>query len=41
MATDLKIGGATIVDLNPATGEVLGELPCTTREEVFAVVERA
>jgi acyl-CoA reductase-like NAD-dependent aldehyde dehydrogenase len=33
--------GASIVSTNPATGEVLGELPCASPEEVHAAVARA
>jgi acyl-CoA reductase-like NAD-dependent aldehyde dehydrogenase len=30
-----------VVSTNPATGEVLGEIPCVTEEEVHAAVQRA
>src|SRR5271166_6579195 len=35
------ISVATIVSTNPATGEVLGELPCASVDEVHAAVARA
>ncbi len=41
MASEAKIIGATLVSANPATGEVLGELPCATPDDVRAVVLRA
>lgn len=42
MASDTQaVLSTTIVDTNPATGEVLAELPCATSEEVQAAVLRA
>ena len=42
MATEPKIANAaTLVTTNPATGEVLAELPCATCEEVRTAVLRA
>jgi len=42
MATDTKIASAaTLVSTNPATGEVLGELPCAMPENVHNAVLRA
>src|SRR6516164_205712 len=41
MATDVQIVTRSIRSLNPATGEVLGELECATDHEVNAAVERA
>jgi len=41
MATDLQIASRKITSVNPATGEVLGELDCAGDAEVLAVVERA
>jgi succinate-semialdehyde dehydrogenase/glutarate-semialdehyde dehydrogenase len=41
LASDVKGRTATIVDVNPATGEVLVELECASREEVLAAVKRA
>ena len=42
MATEPKIAGAaTLVTTNPATGEVLAELPCATPDEVRSAVQRA
>jgi len=39
MASEAQIvGSATIVCINPATGEVLGELPCASPEEVHRAV---
>jgi acyl-CoA reductase-like NAD-dependent aldehyde dehydrogenase len=40
MATELHIGTRRISSVNPATGEVLGELECATEDEVLAAVER-
>jgi acyl-CoA reductase-like NAD-dependent aldehyde dehydrogenase len=41
MATDVQIAARSLRSLNPATGEVLGELECVTDREVVAAVERA
>jgi succinate-semialdehyde dehydrogenase/glutarate-semialdehyde dehydrogenase len=41
MATDVQTATRSIRSLNPATGEVLGELECATDHEVVAAVERA
>jgi len=41
MSTEAKIASATLVTTNPATGEVLGELPCATPDDVRAAVLRA
>lgn len=41
MATDLQIAVRKVVSTNPATGEVLRELECTTDREVQAAVARA
>ena len=42
MATEAQIASAaTLVSTNPATGEVLGELPCATPEDVRNAVLRA
>ena len=42
MATEANtVAAATIVSTNPATGEMLGELPCASEEEVHAAVVRA
>jgi len=41
MATDLQIAVRRIASVNPATGEVLGELECASESEVSAAVERA
>src|SRR5579859_1294767 len=41
MATDLQIAARKITSLNPATGEVLRELECTSEDEVFSAVERS
>ncbi len=42
MASEAQVlGTATIISSNPATGEVLGELACTTPEEVHSAVARA
>jgi succinate-semialdehyde dehydrogenase/glutarate-semialdehyde dehydrogenase len=41
MASDVKVRAATIVDVNPGTGEVLAELECASRQEVLAAVKRA
>ena len=42
MATEPKIAGsATLITSNPATGELLAELPCATPDEVRTAVLRA
>src|SRR5580698_6251376 len=42
MASEAKaVGRASIVSTNPATGEVLGELPCAQPDDVHAAVLRA
>ncbi len=41
MASHVPVVSNTIVSVNPATGEVLGELVCTTAEEVRSAVLRA
>ena len=40
MATQTVVGNSTIVTTNPATGEVLAELPCATSSEVQEAVLR-
>ncbi|HEY6765823.1 MAG TPA: aldehyde dehydrogenase family protein, partial [Candidatus Sulfotelmatobacter sp.] len=39
--TELKIAAREIVSVNPATGEILGELRCATEAEVLDAVSRA
>jgi acyl-CoA reductase-like NAD-dependent aldehyde dehydrogenase len=41
MATNLHIAAQRISSVNPATGEVLGELDCASESEVVAAVARA
>ena len=41
MPTDLQLGVSRIASVNPATGEVLGELDCAGPTEVRAAVARA
>jgi acyl-CoA reductase-like NAD-dependent aldehyde dehydrogenase len=41
MATDVRIAVHKVVSVNPATGEVLRELECTSEAEVLAAVARA
>lgn len=41
MATDLQIAARKIASVNPATGEILGELECAGEAEVEAAVARA
>jgi succinate-semialdehyde dehydrogenase/glutarate-semialdehyde dehydrogenase len=41
MATDLQIAARRLASVNPATGEILGELECAGEGEVEAAVERA
>jgi len=44
VATEIQIPQpvpGTIASINPATGEVLRELACSTQQDVFAAVERA
>jgi len=41
MATDLQIAARKVVSLNPATGETLAELDCTSEQDVHAAVARA
>jgi acyl-CoA reductase-like NAD-dependent aldehyde dehydrogenase len=41
MATDLQIAARKVSSVNPATGEVLRELDCTSETEVQATVARA
>ena len=41
MATDLQLGVSRIASVNPATGEVLGELDCAGPTDVRAAVARA
>lgn len=41
MATETHIALRTVSSVNPATGELLRELPCTGEEEVVAAVARA
>jgi succinate-semialdehyde dehydrogenase/glutarate-semialdehyde dehydrogenase len=41
MKIDSQIGAGLIKSVNPATGEVLAQLNCATREDVFAAVQRA
>jgi succinate-semialdehyde dehydrogenase/glutarate-semialdehyde dehydrogenase len=41
MATDVQIAIRRVVSVNPATGETLRELECTSDAEVRAAVERA
>lgn len=41
MATNLQIAACKISSANPATGEVLRELDCSSETEIFAAVERA
>src|ERR1700704_830227 len=41
MATDLQIAARKITSMNPATGEILGELECAGDSDVFAAVARA
>src|SRR6266568_3405636 len=41
MPTDLQLGVSRIASVNPATGEVLGELDCAEPTEVRAAVARA
>src|SRR5271157_1467672 len=41
MATDVQIAVSCIASVNPATGEVLGELDCSGSTEVRAAVARA
>ena len=41
MATETAVIQRTIVSLNPATGEALGEVVCNTAAEVHGAVERA
>jgi len=41
MATDVQIAGRNVVSVNPATGEILGELKCAGETEVEAAVARA
>ncbi len=41
MATDVEIAISRIASINPATGEVLGELDCAGSTEVHAAVARA
>ena len=40
MPTDLQLGVSRIASVNPATGEVLGELDCAGPTEVRAAVGR-
>ena len=41
MATNLQIAVQKVSSVNPATGEVLGELQCATKADVLAAVQRA
>jgi acyl-CoA reductase-like NAD-dependent aldehyde dehydrogenase len=41
MAIDLQIPATRIASVNPATGEILGELACAGEDDVFAAVARA
>ncbi len=41
MATEAPTAAATIASLDPATGEVLAQLPCASPAEVLAAVARA
>jgi acyl-CoA reductase-like NAD-dependent aldehyde dehydrogenase len=42
MASEVQLlGTATITSTNPATGEVLGEMPCASPEDVHSAVARA
>jgi acyl-CoA reductase-like NAD-dependent aldehyde dehydrogenase len=41
MATDLQVRARTVVSVNPATGELLRELPCASESDVHAAVARA
>ena len=41
MAADVQIATPKLASVNPATGEVLGELDCTSDQQVVCAVERA
>jgi acyl-CoA reductase-like NAD-dependent aldehyde dehydrogenase len=41
MATELQVEAKKISSVNPATGEVLGQLKCASTDEVFGAVARA
>jgi succinate-semialdehyde dehydrogenase/glutarate-semialdehyde dehydrogenase len=41
MATDLQLAASRIASVNPATGEVFGELDCAGPAEVHAAISRA
>jgi acyl-CoA reductase-like NAD-dependent aldehyde dehydrogenase len=41
MASELQIAARKVASVNPATGEVLGELECSSEREVRAAVARA
>ena len=41
MGADLQIAARKVVSVNPATGEVLCELECSSEKEVLAAVARA
>ncbi len=41
MATDVQVAARRVVSSNPATGELLGELPSASEVEVLAAVEQA
>ena len=41
MATNLKIAAGKVASINPATGEILGELECATDAQVASAVARA
>ena len=41
MATDVQIATPKFASVNPATGEVLGELDCASEQQVVSAVERA
>ena len=41
MVTDLRVAARKVASVNPATGEVLGELDCASEQEVQSVAARA